>query len=148
MWRFSRCVLRQQLILDCEMDPGAADIRIPKMTIQPLIENAIAHGNLLKKSDGAIQLKIGLTDGMLHVLIKDNGIAVTDDRVCQIYDTIRQIRSKLQEVMRKYSRRQHYLILQKEGMIITILKQVKHFWQIKALQQIRTCLFNQLNHFC
>ena len=46
----------QQLILDCEMDPGAADIRIPKMTIQPLIENAITHGNLLKKSDGAIQL--------------------------------------------------------------------------------------------
>ena len=87
----------QQLILDCEMDSGAADIRIPKMTIQPLIENAITHGNLLKKSDGAIQLKIGLTDGMLHVLIKDNGIAVTDDRVCQIYDTIRQIRSKLQE---------------------------------------------------
>ena len=87
----------QQLILDCEMDPGAADIRIPKMTIQPLIENAITHGNLLKKSDGAIQLKIGLTDGMLHVLIKDNGIAVTDDRVCQIYDTIRQIRSMLQE---------------------------------------------------
>ena len=28
----------QQLILDCEMDSGAADIRIPKMTIQPLIE--------------------------------------------------------------------------------------------------------------
>ncbi len=28
---------------------------------------------------------------------KDNRIAVTDDRVCQIYDTIRQIRSKLQE---------------------------------------------------
>ncbi len=45
------------------MDSGAADIRIPKMTIQPLIENAITHGNLLKKSDGAIQLKIGLTDG-------------------------------------------------------------------------------------
>ena len=63
----------QQLILDCEMDSGAADIRIPKMTIQPLIENAIAHGNLLKKSDGAIQLKIGLTDGMLHVLIKTTG---------------------------------------------------------------------------
>ena len=85
----------RQMVFDYEVDPAAADIRIPKMTIQPLIENAITHGNLMKKENGVIKLKIQLENGMLHVLVKDNGVPVSDETVEKINKTIDQIRSKL-----------------------------------------------------
>lgn len=85
----------RQMVFDYEVDPAAADIRIPKMTIQPLIENAITHGNLMKKENGVIKLKIELENGMLRVFVKDNGVPVSDETVELVDETISQIRSKL-----------------------------------------------------
>ncbi len=60
-----------------EKGPGidAANILLPPMLVQPYIENAIWHGLMYRKEPGGL-LTINITDnnGMLEVLIKDNGV--------------------------------------------------------------------------
>lgn len=85
----------QELLFEYEADSRAAEIKIPKMTIQPLIENAITHGHLLKKTGGAIQLKLRLTDERLHIVVRDNGVPVSSETVRKVDERVEQIRGKL-----------------------------------------------------
>lgn len=85
----------QQLTMIYEAGPGSADFKIPKMSIQPLIENSITHGNLMRKSGSVIKLEINMMESGFHLLIKDNGIPVADDTVRQICCKMDQIREKL-----------------------------------------------------
>nr|WP_294859477.1 histidine kinase [uncultured Fluviicola sp.] len=47
---------------------------IPPMLIQPYVENAILHGLVKRPDGGELFLKFYLEDGLLKVLIQDNGI--------------------------------------------------------------------------
>ncbi len=85
----------QHLIMIYEIEPTSADFKIPKMSIQPLIENSIIHGDLMRKSEGMIQLKTEIRQEQFHLLLKDNGIPVSEKTTRQIQCKIDQIREKL-----------------------------------------------------
>ena len=46
---------------------------VPKLILQPLIENAYEHGVKDKPGDGLIQVSYQCEEGELHILIEDNG---------------------------------------------------------------------------
>lgn len=50
---------------------------IPKMTIQPLIENAISHGIEAVRRHGHITVRIGATAKKLCITVSDNGIGLS-----------------------------------------------------------------------
>lgn len=57
------------------IDDSAMDCAIPKLTLQPLIENALQHG-IFKRSDklgGVIRITAGLQDDTMTLVIWDNG---------------------------------------------------------------------------
>lgn len=85
----------QQLTVIYDIEPASADFKIPKMSIQPLIENSIIHGELMRKNESMIQLKTELRKEYFHLLLKDNGIPVSESTVCQIQHKMDQIREKL-----------------------------------------------------
>ena len=62
---------RLQVVFD--VDPAAARIPIPAMSIQPLIENAIKHGVSAREGRGIVSLRAALQDGLLSVEVQDNG---------------------------------------------------------------------------
>ena len=67
--RFSN---RIQYITD--IDPAICEYSIPKITIQPLVENAIFHGILEKKENaGTIELRGRMEDGIIHIMLSDDG---------------------------------------------------------------------------
>ncbi|UUZ79745.1 sensor histidine kinase [Paenibacillus sp. P26] len=70
------------------VDEEAYRCRIPKMSIQPLVENACKHGLQTIKAPGHIRIEITLKDDKLKVSIADNGIGM--DR-----DTLRSIQSHM-----------------------------------------------------
>lgn len=69
---------RLEFILNCEDTPK---IRIPKLSIQPLVENSIRHGILKKVEGGKVILNIRKEDGKLKIEIIDNGDGMSQEIV-------------------------------------------------------------------
>lgn len=57
-------------------DSSIMDYKIPKLTLQPLIENAISHGLEIKPGTGSITLRIKRTDKHMQLSVEDNGIGM------------------------------------------------------------------------
>jgi two-component system, LytTR family, sensor kinase len=53
------------------LDPGARSARIPRLLLQPLVENAFEHG--LKSGRGRVDVSIRADGGRLHCTVEDNG---------------------------------------------------------------------------
>lgn len=68
---------RIQYELTCE--PEAAQIMIPKLIIQPLVENAVVHGAESSLNVTTIRVSVGLLNSMLVIDIEDNGIGIPPD---------------------------------------------------------------------
>ena len=60
-------------ILHDESDPQLLDGILPKLTLQPIVENAIVHGFAKKADNARIVIEIVGTHRHLNILISDNG---------------------------------------------------------------------------
>ena len=63
----------ERLRVEFAVDPAAADVPIPAMSIQPLIENAIKHGVSAVEGRGTVGLRATLHGGLLAVEVSDSG---------------------------------------------------------------------------
>ena len=79
-FRFGEKVSLQKIISDEEALQGY----LPKMTIQPIIENAIYHGLEMKEGKGRIILRITLTESRMIINVMDNGVGIDDEQVEKI----------------------------------------------------------------
>lgn len=64
--------------LEVDEEINAADVRIPGMLIQPLIENAIKHGISGKHNEGRLKVLFQNKNGQLLCIVEDNGIGRTE----------------------------------------------------------------------
>lgn len=62
---------------------------IPKITIQPLVENALYHGIKNKRGPGRIIINGRKEKDYFVLMIEDNGIGMTQERLGQVRDGIR-----------------------------------------------------------
>lgn len=82
--------VRYQDILDYEIDVPEElyEYLIPKITIQPLVENALYHGIKNKRGKGSIKISGEVKADGFVLYIRDNGIGMTDERLLQIKERI------------------------------------------------------------
>lgn len=78
--------------LDLDIEPGAEKIPIPRMLLQPLVENAIFHGIVPKNTDGQISIKIHSFDGDLEFLITDDGLGISNDKLQELNDPVTAVK--------------------------------------------------------
>jgi two-component system sensor histidine kinase YesM len=52
------------------------DFRIPKLILQPIIENAVYHGLELKGEKGTIDIRALIKDDGMHIIITDDGVGI------------------------------------------------------------------------
>ncbi|SDY30206.1 Sensor histidine kinase YesM [Evansella caseinilytica] len=70
--------------LQCDIPEELLTASIPKLTVQPLIENAVNHGLADRKRGGFIELS-GRRDGdILTIIVKDNGKGIPPQALQQI----------------------------------------------------------------
>ncbi|WP_342771377.1 sensor histidine kinase [Paenibacillus sambharensis] len=62
-------------------DPELAGFRLPKLLIQPVVENAILHGVEGKISPGTVSLTVSRTDEGLMFTVEDDGAGMDEDAV-------------------------------------------------------------------
>ena len=63
--------------------------RIPKITLQPLVENALYHGIKNKRGKGMIRIDGEMEDSDCILRITDNGRGMTPERLGQVREGIR-----------------------------------------------------------
>ncbi len=61
---------------------------IPKITLQPIVENALYHGIKNKRGKGFIHITGDIENGNMYIYIEDNGMGMTEERLRQINDRI------------------------------------------------------------
>jgi ligand-binding sensor domain-containing protein/anti-sigma regulatory factor (Ser/Thr protein kinase) len=73
-----RVAYKFQFNIETEHGLNPADIHIPSMLIQPIVENAIKHGlSPLEGSDGLLTITFTkVDDHSLHCVVEDNGIGI------------------------------------------------------------------------
>lgn len=83
--------VRYQDILEYEIQVPEElfDCMIPKITIQPLVENALYHGIKNKRGSGKILIGGVKEDTCFLLQIKDNGIGIHQERLKQVREGIR-----------------------------------------------------------
>lgn len=80
----------ERLRYDIDVDDALLDYVLPKLIIQPLIENAVLHGIGDMVEDGVIQLTIQYNqdkDGIL-ISVADNGKGISKEKLEKIYQNI------------------------------------------------------------
>lgn len=71
-----------------QIDPALHDVLVPKLTLQPLVENALYHGIKLKRSMGHIQINGWMENGTVFLEVSDNGIGITQEKLRQLRQTM------------------------------------------------------------
>lgn len=92
-FRIQRFRFGDRYRLELHYDTDAHELRqyiLPKLTLQPLIENAIMHGLETKPQDGLISIDITTTASRLIITIRDNGCGIPEPKLEHINDSLAQ----------------------------------------------------------
>lgn len=69
--------------------PGIADLRLPPLLLQPLVENAVLHGIEPKVDGGRIDVSAELSGGEVAILVRDDGIGMDSERTGECVENVR-----------------------------------------------------------
>lgn len=83
-----------KITFSLQVDENALDSYIPKLLIQPIVENAVHHGVEMKKGNGLVEMRIYKLDNTLHIEVKDNGLGIEEQNLLNIQNTLSNISSK------------------------------------------------------
>ena len=64
--------------------------QILKLTLQPLVENALYHGIKNKRGMGRIQVTGRMERGLLIFIVKDNGLGMKEERLAEVRKAIKR----------------------------------------------------------
>ena len=86
------CMVRypKSIAYGLKIDPGLEEMRIPKFTLQPLVENYFAHGVDHRRTDNVISIKALKKEGYVEILVTDNGRGMPADKLAEIQDKLAQ----------------------------------------------------------
>ena len=71
-------------------DFGMGEAMIPKLSIQPLVENAFKYGIKPKGKPGVILITVECNDGDIEITVMDDGLGMPPDRVKKLMKALEQ----------------------------------------------------------
>lgn len=77
-----RCRFGDKLCMQVEMEnEQLLEAKMPKLILQPLVENAIVHGLEEKVDYGTVRIIVENSDKTLFLCVKDDGVGISEDQV-------------------------------------------------------------------
>lgn len=68
----------EKISIDYDIDPSIHQMKIPKLILQPIVENAIVHGLEKKMGNGAIHITGKDLPDRIQLLVKDDGLGMEE----------------------------------------------------------------------
>ena len=86
------CMVRypKSIAYGFKIDPELEEMRIPKFTLQPLVENYFAHGVDHRRTDNVISIKALKKNGYVEILVTDNGRGMSAEKLAEIQAKLAQ----------------------------------------------------------
>ena len=90
---------RYRDILDYEVDECGElqSVYMPKLLLQPLVENALYHGIKTKRGGGRIEVRVRVGRGIITFLVKDNGRGMTKEELERVRAMLTEENPTVQE---------------------------------------------------
>ncbi len=81
---------RLSLNIECAPEDREAiyRCRIPKLTLQPILENSIIHGTEFKIGAGKLTVKLECTEKLLTILVSDDGIGMDEQALSRLNEQL------------------------------------------------------------
>ena len=75
---------------EIEVEEKVLDLKIPKMSIQTLVENACKHGIQNTADVGVVKIKVSQRDELLCIDIEDNGVGIEENKLREIIEALQE----------------------------------------------------------
>lgn len=62
---------------------------VPRLIVQPLIENAFTHGVRDRMDGGVVQVKVSGFGNTIRISVEDNGVGLTEEKLCALAELLR-----------------------------------------------------------
>ena len=73
-----------RITVKIDVPPELANYEIPKLLLQPLVENAFVHGLEPKRGRGTLAVIGRYENGTIHFTVIDDGIGLTDEQMAEV----------------------------------------------------------------
>lgn len=73
---------------------GISRYKVPKLTLQPILENSIIHGTELKIGTGNLVIRFECTQSRLLIRVSDDGVGMDEQELSKLNEKLRNNRSK------------------------------------------------------
>ncbi|MFP4697335.1 MAG: sensor histidine kinase [Eubacteriales bacterium] len=102
-----------------ELQDDLLEIHIPKLILQPLVENSLYHGVRLKGEKGIIKISVFSKNNFIHIVIYDSGIGMSKKQIDSIMNSDDKksfgFKGTIERIQYYYEREDVYEIRSKEG---------------------------------
>lgn len=75
-----------RLTVEFNIEEKTLEFRIPALTIQPIVENAIRHGLMKRISGGHVKIVTAVKNNELQIIIKDDGVGIPPEKLKTLLD--------------------------------------------------------------
>lgn len=85
------------ILYEIDVSQDIMDVPIVKLTLQPLVENAIYHGVKKVRRPGLIRITGDLEDDVCRIYVEDNGYGMSPERLSQLQRSLAQSAGESEE---------------------------------------------------
>ena len=75
----------ERIRADIDVDPQLANTKVPALTLQPILENAIIHGLERKVEGGKVGIVVRRQDDQVVISVADTGVGLSPDKIHEIF---------------------------------------------------------------
>ena len=90
-FRFSK-----KLELKVKVQENLLSLKVPRILLQPIVENSIVHGLEGRETGGKVEISISRSNQHVYIQVSDDGIGIEEEKLRQINEDLRNIRRGFQ----------------------------------------------------
>ncbi|ANY67136.1 hypothetical protein BBD42_12175 [Paenibacillus sp. BIHB 4019] len=79
----------ETLTYSIELPEELAQLRVPRLLIQPIVENALVHGLENVEYPGRVEIRVYVKDSWVHLEVEDNGKGLNMEQIGQLHKELR-----------------------------------------------------------